>query len=324
MPSLQCHMCLISCLSAPYISIVITVGVITVCVASSKDTTIGDFNNDNRTDIVVVNDGTLTVIVLLGADDEYSRVPLNYQGTSTLLILKQNSNGTVISHYYTTGDAYRLCSIAMGDFNNDERLDITRDVQCRHSTVFGSRPQFIAVDDFDNDKQLDIIVADSNKNNILVLKGKANGIYSIITIHSTASYSSSCSVTISHFDNDNKTDVVIADYGTNDILILNRNALYPSVSQITYSFSESRVTSYFAVSVLNHDSQLNLALSDIDRKMIGVLLGNGNRTFEKQQTYQVTPYTDKMPIAFGDSNNDHGLDIVIVLTNISEIGILFR
>ncbi|CAF4453309.1 unnamed protein product [Rotaria magnacalcarata] len=158
MPSLQCHMCLISCLSAPYISIVITVGVIKVCVASSKDTrlqfehdngnfpsqrtfsldssrplslAIGDFNNDNRTDIVVVNDGTLTVIVLLGADDEYSRVPLNYQGTSTLLILKQNSNGTVISHYYTTGDAYRLCSIAMGDFNNDERLDITRDVQCR-------------------------------------------------------------------------------------------------------------------------------------------------------------------------------------------------
>ncbi|CAF3833870.1 unnamed protein product [Rotaria magnacalcarata] len=169
-----------------------------------------------------------------------------------------------------------------------------------------------------------MIVTDSNKNNILVLKGKANGIYSIITIHSTASYSSSCSVTISHFDNDNKTDVVIANYGTNDILILNRNALYPSVSQITYSFSESRVTSYFAVSVLNHDSQLNLALSDIDRKMIGVLLGNGNRTFEKQQTYQVTPYTDKMPIAFGDSNNDHGLDIVIVLTNISEIGILFR
>ncbi|CAF3749092.1 unnamed protein product [Rotaria magnacalcarata] len=258
---------------------------------------IGDFNNDNRTDIVVVNDGTLTVIVLLGADDEYSRVPLNYQ----------------------VGYDSIPYSVTVSDFNNDNQLNIVG-----HSTVFGSRPQFIAVDDFDNDKQLDIIVADSNKNNILVLKGKANGIYSIITIHSTASYSSSCSVTISHFDNDNKTDVVIADYGTNDILILNRNALYPSVSQITYSFSESRVTSYFAVSVLNHDSQLNLALSDIDRKMIGVLLGNGNRTFEKQQTYQVTPYTDKMPIAFGDSNNDHGLDIVIVLTNISEIGILFR
>ncbi|CAF3862025.1 unnamed protein product [Rotaria magnacalcarata] len=165
MPSLQCHMCLISCLSAPYISIVITVGVIKVCVASSKDTrlqfghdngnfpsqrtfsldssrplslAIGDFNNDNRTDIVVVNDGTLTVIVLLGADDEYSRVPLNYQVgydsipySVTVSDFNNDNQLNIVCHYYTTGDAYRLCSIAMGDFNNDERLDITRDVQCR-------------------------------------------------------------------------------------------------------------------------------------------------------------------------------------------------
>ena len=63
---------------------------------------VGDFNNDNISDIAVANYGTNNIVVLFGFGD----------GTFLL--------GTA----YSTGIGSQPYALAIGDFNNDARLDI--------------------------------------------------------------------------------------------------------------------------------------------------------------------------------------------------------
>jgi len=82
---------------------------------------IDDFNNDTQQDIVVVNSRSHNVGILLGFGDETFANQITY-------FIDHNSI---------------LCSVAVGDFNNDARMDI--------------------------------IVADSRLSNVYVLLGYRNG-----------------------------------------------------------------------------------------------------------------------------------------------------
>lgn len=64
---------------------------------------VGDFNGDNRLDLVVANNSSNTVSVLLG-----------------------NGDGTFQTHVdYATATGTGPNSVAVGDFNGDQRLDLT-------------------------------------------------------------------------------------------------------------------------------------------------------------------------------------------------------
>ena len=70
--------------------------------SSPLSVTAGDFNNDSRLDIAVANGGTNNVGVLLAYGD-----------------------GTFASQMtYSTGSNSQPSCVAVGDFNNDSRLDI--------------------------------------------------------------------------------------------------------------------------------------------------------------------------------------------------------
>jgi hypothetical protein len=136
-----------------------------------RSITAADFNYDNQLDIVVVNSGTNNIGIFLNYD-----------------------NGILAPQMtFTTGDHSRPLSVALGDFNNDTRLDIvvanydshnigiflgygngTFASQATFSTG-ASRPISIAVGDFNNDYWLDIVVTNNGTNSIGILFGYGNG-----------------------------------------------------------------------------------------------------------------------------------------------------
>jgi hypothetical protein len=69
--------------------------------ASPNSIGVGDFNQDNRMDLVVINKGTNNIDVLLG------------DGNGSFTLSKMYSTGSVSS-----------ISFALGDFNKDNRLDL--------------------------------------------------------------------------------------------------------------------------------------------------------------------------------------------------------
>ncbi|CAF5024859.1 unnamed protein product, partial [Rotaria socialis] len=115
----------------------------------------GDFNHDNLVDIIVASNGTYCLDIFLGNGDG----TLRYYQT------------------YSTGyDSYPV-AMAVGDFNQDNSLDIavanygtdnvgifigigdgTFTRQYTYSTSLNSNPSSIITGDLDNDNHLDLLV----------------------------------------------------------------------------------------------------------------------------------------------------------------------
>ena len=113
-------------------------------------------NNDNRLDIIVAN----------------------YQGYNIGIFLG-NDNGTFSS--VTT-----------------------------YSTGYGSLPTSVAVGDFNNDDRLDIVVANLRTNNVGIFLGYGNGTFSFMIPYETGSQSAPISVAVGDFNKDGRLDLAVA------------------------------------------------------------------------------------------------------------------
>ncbi len=130
--------------------------------------------------------------------------------------------------------------MAVGDFNNDSRLDIvvansgasnvsiflsngsgTFSSQMTYSTGLDSQPYSVAVLDFDNDTRLDIAVANYGSNSVGVLFGDGNGSFTNPSIYYTGFDSHPFAVVVGDVNNDNQTDIIASNngYGNIDIVL---------------------------------------------------------------------------------------------------------
>ena len=130
-------------------------------------------------------------------------------------------------------------------------------------------------------------------------------------------------ITAGDFNNDNQTDIVVVNYGTNNIGILLGNGDGSFENQITYSTGYDSIPYSLAVGDFNHDNNLDIAVANYGTNNIGIFLGYGNGTFASQQTYTTFPKSNPSSIAVGDFNNDNHLDIVVTNNGTGNIGIFF-
>jgi hypothetical protein len=129
-------------------------------------------------------------------------------------------------------------SVAIGDFNNDNCLDmvvanhIVNNIdiffgygngsfgnQMKYSTGVGSTPYMVAVADFNNNYQWDIAVANLGKINVGIFLGFGNG-SSASQIEISTTSSRPISICVAHFNNDAVFDIAIANYGILSVSIL--------------------------------------------------------------------------------------------------------
>jgi hypothetical protein len=178
---------------------------------------VGDFNKDTRLDIVILDTGTDIAMILLGCPNEA------FINQMTLTA----SNGS------------RPRSFVVGDFNNDGDMDIgvansgSHNIgiflgygnisfanEVTYSTGPSSSPYSVAAGDFNNDTQLDVVVANYDSDSVGVFLGYGNGSFANQTTYSMGSGSYPYSVAVGDFDNDFILDIVVANYGTNNLAVL--------------------------------------------------------------------------------------------------------
>ncbi|CAF3673135.1 unnamed protein product [Adineta steineri] len=281
---------------------------------------IGDFNNDSRLDIAVVNCVGFNMGVFLGY-----------------------GNGTFadqVSYLVTIG----FCpnDIAIGDVNNDDHLDIIITVVNSntiliffgygngtfvkgntYSTGSGARPFSIVVGDVNNDSQLDIVVANDNGNNIVVFIGEGDGTFPAQRTYSTGDHSSPVSVVLSDINNDNIPDIVVADYSTNMIGVFLGSSYMNGILEDTYSTGSSPHPHGLALGDFNHDGQLDVVIANYDLSNVGVLLGHTNGTFPLQTVFSTGDLSFPTSVAVDDLNNDNELDIIVANSATENVGILY-
>jgi hypothetical protein len=240
---------------------------------------------------------------------------------------------------YSTG--YLPLSVAVGDFNNDARLDIvvantgTNDVSIllgRSYVIFanqmvlttgnGSRPQSFVIGDFNNDDRMDISVANSGNHNIGIFLGYGNMSFTNQTTYSTGSDSSPQSVAVGDFNSDTRLDIVVANFGSGNVGIFLGYGNGSFANQTTYLTGAEPYS--VAVGDFNNDTVLDIVVANPGTDNLGILLGHGNGTFKSVMLVSMDYKSDPFSVVVGDFNNDRKLDFAVANNGTDSLIILLQ
>ena len=153
--------------------------------------------------------------------------------------------------------------------------------------------------DFNNDQQLDIAVANFGTHNIGIFLGTGNGTFTSQTTFSTGS-SRPRWIAVGDFNNDKQLDIAVVNYGTNDIGILLGDGNGSFANPITFSTGFDSVPYSLAVADLNNDDKLDIVVANYGTNNVGVLLGHGNGTFTNQTIFNTGINSHPYSIAIND------------------------
>ncbi|CAF1586178.1 unnamed protein product [Adineta steineri] len=270
-------------------------------------------------------------------------VVANY-GNNQLGVLLGCSNGTFFSQLtYSTGDYSEPCHLAVGDFNNDNRMDVVvvNSGSNNLGVFFGyvsdtflsapaylsessSHPTCIARADFNNDTQMDIVVTNNGTNNIMILFGSGYGTFISQMTYSTGVGSQPSSVAVGDLNKDGRLDIVVTNSGTNNIVVFLGNNISSFSNPMTYSTGLRSQPNAVAIVDFDNDGQLDIAVASYGANSMGVLLGYGNGSFMNQLIFPTGFDSHPIALATGDINKDKLTDIVAVNDGYGNIDILMK
>lgn len=259
----------------------------------------GDFNGDHKTDLVLASGGPHP-----GGFD----------------IVLSNGDGTFRYAWRVTPPSITLLkAVAVGDFNNDGKLDVI--VSGHNDDIlvvmlgngdgtlappvnydFGVAPTTIATGDFDGDGNLDLAV--NMDGGIGVLRGNGDGTFQAPTIWGPVSFPTQ--IGVADLNEDGKLDLYSSDAGDDTISVLLGNGHGSFAAPHTFPAGS------FPISVtagdFNHDGHLDLAVADLNASTMSVLLGKGDGTFKPTVSYS-SPSPNWF-VATVDLDGDGNLDLV--------------
>ncbi len=213
-------------------------------------------------------------------------------------------------------------SVAVGDFNDDGKLDIvtanwgstvsvllgngngTFQTAVQYSTGTNTNPVSVAVGDFNGGGKLGIVTANGDRNTVSVLLGNGNGTFQPAVQYSTGTNTHPVSVAVGDLTGDGEPDLVTANWGANDVSVLMGNG--DGTFEPAVPYTTGRWPSSVAVGDLTGDGDLDLVI--VNGFDVNVLLGNGDGTFQAELDYPTD--SDPSSVAVGDFNGDGKLDLV--------------
>jgi hypothetical protein len=142
--------------------------------------------------------------------------------------------------------------------------------QTTYST--GSSLWFISIGDFNNDTRPDIVVANGNDSNVCILLRYGNGSFTKQSIYSTGFNSQPYSVTVNDFNNDTFSDIIVANNGSNNVVILlgYSDGTFEDLKVLWISYGSLPFS--VIANDFNNDKKLDFAVANYDADSLNILL----------------------------------------------------
>jgi hypothetical protein len=326
--------------------------------ANAQTLAVGDFNADGKLDVITAN-ATGTLCLLKGNGDGTFQAPttitlpggsgvqayalavgdMNGDGKPDLVVGAEGSPYTKHGITYQDALIYVLTGKGNGTFNTASPLHIQGDPpgQTIAWKTPGLSPVNLALGDVNGDGKLDVVAATfrnfattgnnpSGNRPIYLLPGDGRGGLSQGPMIGLAFESASLS--LADFTGEGTLDLAVATTnggggGYVMFRVGNGNGTFQPTQYIGYG---SGPLFSVAAADLNHDGKLDLVVTSANglggSGGIGVLLGNGDGTFQAMQMFATG--TSYAALAVGDFNGDGYTDVAAMDISGSQISILLN
>jgi hypothetical protein len=186
---------------------------------------VGDFNGDGELDLAVANYcgsgncGTSdTVSILLGdGTGNFSLVSSPVTGNNPVSVAVGDFNGDgrldlAVANYCANGNCSTggTVSILLGDGTGNFTL--------ASSTAVGFLPNSVAAGDFNGDEKLDLAVANLSSNTVSILLGDGMGNFTLASSPATGFHPDS--VAMGDFNGDGRLDLAVVNHGSDTVSVL--------------------------------------------------------------------------------------------------------
>ncbi|CAF1645956.1 unnamed protein product, partial [Adineta ricciae] len=288
--------------------------------SSPQSVTIGDFNNDEKQDIVVVNSGSNDILTFL----KYDLIAFQKQVM------------------YSTGKGSSPNSIAIGDLNNDHLLDfvvanqnsISIGVflgfdnglfsnQTIYSTTLQEYPRSVHIADINKDQNMDVIVTYLWSSNLAVLLGFGNGTLSNERYFSFQSDAGPTETAIGDFDNDSHLDIVVTLQFAHEIIVLQGFSNGSFSSKMNYFLGSDSYPTAVSIADLNNNHLLDIVVASYSEGSLYIFQGYGNGTFVNDVTLSTGFNSLPRSLVIVDFNKDNFKDIAVANSGSDNIRIFF-
>jgi hypothetical protein len=186
---------------------------------------------------------------------------------------------------------------------------------------FGSNPNGLVAADVNGDGKLDLLTANFNTSVAAVLIGKGDGTFQDVVNYPIGTNSSPRRLAVADVNGDGKLDLVTANTNsTAGVLLGNGNGSFRPV--VTYSTGATSAPADIAIADVNGDGKLDLLTANYYTGTAGVVLGNGNGTFQAAATYSTGAGSTPFGIAAADVNNDGKIDLLTANYNSNTVALL--
>ncbi len=266
------------------------------------DVATADLTGDGNTDLVVVNQGSNTVNVLLGNGNGTFQAQQTFAvGLDPRMVAVGDLTGNGIPDLVVDNFESNTVSVLLGNGNGT--------FQTQETYAVGNLPIAVAIGDVTGDGVPDLVVANLLSNSVSVLRGNGNGTFQAQTTIATGSRPYSMSV--ADVNGDGKPDLLVAYRNNNTVGVLLGNGNGSFQPPTTYAVGAGPIS--VTAADVNGDGNPDLIIinsfNNAGGNSISVLLGNGNGTFQAQTTFATGSEPDS--VAVGDVNGDGKPDLIV-------------